>query len=111
MIGQAPPTTAPDQRNGRAPAPVEAPPGRASRLHATGYWIRWSVSFLALLALLNALVGLLLFVAGQVPVALWVYLAALAIGLSLVAVLICPPLTAPPTGQRLEAEDRLRHSG
>lgn len=108
MIGQ-PPVATPDQRNGRVAAPPQSPPSRVSRLHATGYWMRWVVGVVALLALLNALVGVLLFWAGQLPVALWVYLATLGNVLGVVAVLICPPLIAPPTTPRLDAEDRLRH--
>jgi type IV secretory pathway protease TraF len=65
----------------------------------------------ALIAMVNALGLLVLFVASQVPVPLLVYGMGLSTVVGLLAIVVSPPVYAPPTDARLEAEDRLRHNG
>jgi hypothetical protein len=81
---------------------------RTLRLGRTGYWLRWTLGVIALIAMLNSLGLLVLFVASQVPVALLVYGMGLATLVGLLAVVISPPVYAPPTDARLDAEARLR---
>jgi hypothetical protein len=120
---QHPPPTqvSPEQRNGRtsdSPQPSTSAPDtrflvsdRTTRLASTGYWVRWTLGVVALIAMLNGLGVLLLFMASQVPASLLVYAMGLATLVGLVAVVVSPPVYAPPTEARLGAEARLRHQG
>ena len=112
MLRQPPVQASPEQRNGRtsdSPQPSTSV-DRATRLGHTGYWLRWTLGVVALIAMLNALGMLLLFVASQVPVPLLVYGMALSTVVGLIGIVVSPPVYAPPTDARLEAEDRLRHN-
>ena len=112
MLRQPPVSTSPEQRNGRpsdSPQPSTSV-DRVTRLGRSGYWLRWTLGVVALVAMINALGMLLLFVASQVPVPLLVYGMGLSTVVGLLAVVVSPPVYAPPTDARLEAEDRLRHN-
>jgi len=71
--------------------------------------MRWVLGVVALVALIYSLGLIGLFMTGQTPVAWLVYVLLLTNVFALVAVIVSPPVYAPPSSQRLEVEEQLRN--